>query len=102
MAFVGLAHEVFKAGRIAGADAPNLRPHAVDIAAVVEVIAVVKTDAVKRIQALERHIIGHAPAGQLPQLFKQCRHGDDGRARIEHMAIDPVHIRAPARRIELF
>ena len=101
VAQLGLGDEALVAGQVAGFDAGDLGAHRGRIAAVVEVGTVVETDAVERVERLQRHVLAHAPAAQGPQLFEHEGRGDDGGAGVEGVAVLAVHARPAAEGVEL-
>jgi hypothetical protein len=100
----GLAgfQERFVPRDITGRHASDLRPHRIQIAGILEDLAIVEADAIVGRHRPQFDIIGQPPAAELPKLLQQegCR--DDGRAGVEGEAILPVHIGPAARRIQLF
>ena len=74
----------------------------VPLAAVVEVVAVGEAHAVEGVEQAQLDVVGQIATRQVPQLFQQERHRDDGRAGIEDMALDRVHARAATGHVQLF
>ena len=102
VAQLGFDHETLEAGGIRRADAAHLGAHAVGVAAVVEVVAIVETDAVEGLQCAQRHLLGPVAAGQRPQFVEQVRHRHDGRPGVEDVAVAVVHVGAAAGGVQLF
>ena len=95
-------HEVLKTLHILWAELGNFCQHGLLVIAVIEMGAVVKTDAVERRHQTQVDMVLHLFAAQREQLFNQIGQCDDGGACIKGKAVLFVHIGATTRHVQFF
>ena len=86
---------------VARREPAHLLDHVVGVAGVVEHVAVVEADSIKRRDRPQVDIVRHLLAAQLPELLEQKRRGDHGGSAVELVAVHLVDVGAPARLVSL-
>ena len=102
VAKIRLSHEFIEARHIVRADPGYLGAHALGVTAVIEMGSVIKPNPVKGVHQAQIDIVRELASTQLPEFFKQKRHGDDGWSAVESKAVLAPDIGPPARAVELF
>src|SRR5579871_892624 len=97
----GCGDKLLVASLILGIPAFNLVENKCLVTVVIKATSVVIEDAVKGVARDELHIIFASPARQSPEVIKEKRRGDDGRAAVEDKAVDLIHIGASAQFVAL-
>ena len=83
-------------------NAQDFAAHSHGVAAVIKLIAVIKSDSVEGLELAKLNVIFQLTACQRPQFFQQEGHGDDRRASVKGIAIDLENPCAAAGRVHFF
>ena len=95
-------HEILKTLYILWAELGNFSQHGLLVIAVIEMGAVIETDAVERRHQTQVDMVFHFFAAQREQLFNQIGQCDDGGASIESEAVLFVNIGTTTGHVQFF